>query len=402
MEVPLMTATTRTAHHSAVWLSEMDCDLDEFVAIVEQATDPLDYPHAASIDRGVVIYDSNHLREAAATPAGRRAVQAEIVHAFLDGPGIAVFRQAFADHAAIDRASNAFWAMIADQHARGATAGDHYAVPGANDRVWNVSEKFALADPDGFAAYYSNDSVDLASGAWLGPGYQVTCQVNVVNPGGAAQSPHRDYHLGFMTNEVAEEFPVHAHRLSPALTLQGAVAHCDMPVVTGPTMYLPHSQKYLAGFLAWRRPEFKEYFARHYVQLALHKGDAVFFNPALFHAAGHNQSLDVKRMANLFQVSSPFGRAMESVDRLAMSKAVYPSLVKMRTGGATNASLHHVIAACSEGYAFPTNLDRDQPVKGLAPETQAETVWRALVEEWDAARLSTELDDHATRRSTSG
>jgi len=29
---------------------------------------------------------------------------------------------------------------------------------------------------------------------------------------------------------------------------------------TGPTMYLPHSQKYLPGYLAWRRPAFREYF----------------------------------------------------------------------------------------------------------------------------------------------
>jgi ectoine hydroxylase-related dioxygenase (phytanoyl-CoA dioxygenase family) len=82
----------------------------------------------------------------------------------------------------------------------------------------------------------------------------------VVNPGGAAQTAHRDYHLGFASNAQAARFPAHVHRLSPVLTLQGAVAHSDMPAETGPTMYLPHSQKYLPGYLAWRRPEFREYF----------------------------------------------------------------------------------------------------------------------------------------------
>jgi ectoine hydroxylase-related dioxygenase (phytanoyl-CoA dioxygenase family) len=91
--------------------------------------------------------------------------------------------------------------------------------------------------------------------------------------------------------------------------MQGAVAHSDMPVETGPTMYLPHSQKYLPGYLAWRRPEFLEYFEANYVQLPLRLGDAVFFNPALFHAAGTNRTTDVRRMANLLQVSSAFGRA---------------------------------------------------------------------------------------------
>ena len=133
--------------------------------------------------------------------------------------------------------------------------------------------------------------------------------------------------------EVAEQFPAHAHRLSAVLTLQGAVAHTDMPVESGPTMYLPHSQKYELGYLAWRRPDFAEYFAEHHVQLPLAKGDAAFFNPALSHAAGHNRSSDIKRMANLLQVSSAFGRPMESVDREAMSNALFPALSRRaRTG----------------------------------------------------------------------
>lgn len=55
--------------------------------------------------------------------------------------------------------------------------------------------------------------------AWLGPGYQVTSQINVVNPGGAAQTAHRDYHLGFASAERAARFPAHVHQLSPVLTL---------------------------------------------------------------------------------------------------------------------------------------------------------------------------------------
>ena len=46
------------------------------------------------------------------------------------------------------------------------------------------------------------------------------------------RSAHRDYHLGFQSAEAIERFPVHVQRLSPVLTLQGAVAHCDMPLET--------------------------------------------------------------------------------------------------------------------------------------------------------------------------
>ncbi|WP_328773452.1 phytanoyl-CoA dioxygenase family protein [Streptomyces sp. NBC_00286] len=380
---------TVTSVHPRPWLSEQDCDLDSFRALVEQETDPTDYPQASAIVRNVPVYEADQAE-------ADREFQAELVHALAEGPGIVVFRGAFADPEVLDRATAVFDALIAEQRATGAAAGDHFAKPGANDRVWNALEKAALYDAEAFADYYANDVLALVSQAWLGPGYQVTSQINVVNPGGAAQTVHRDYHLGFLSNETAAAYPAHVHRLSPVLTLQGAVAHCDMPVESGPTMYLPHSQKYEPGYLAWRLPEFQAYFEARHVQLPLAKGDAVFFNPALFHAAGHNRSADIRRMANLLQVSSAFGRAMETVDREAVANAVYPVLRKRKSEGIRQEWLDTVIAAGAEGYPFPTNLDSDPPVDGLAPPSQADLVRRALREDWtpehlrDALRAATE------------
>ncbi|MGV7636865.1 phytanoyl-CoA dioxygenase family protein, partial [Mycobacterium kansasii] len=91
--------------------------------------------------------------------------------------------------------------------------------------------------------------------------------------------------------------------------LQGAVAQVDMPVSSGPTLYLPYSQRYEPGYVAFTRPECRDYFEANHVQLPLRAGDAVFFNPALFHAAGSNRSAGIRRMANLLQISSAFGRA---------------------------------------------------------------------------------------------
>jgi ectoine hydroxylase-related dioxygenase (phytanoyl-CoA dioxygenase family) len=220
--------------------------------------------------------------------------------------------------------------------------------------------------------------------------------VNVVNPGGEGQTVHRDYHLGFQSDEVAAQYPAHVHRLSAVLTLQGAVAHCDMPVESGPTLYLPHSQKYELGYLAYRRPEFAAYFVENHVQLPLEKGDAVFFNPALFHAAGTNHSVDIKRMANLLQISSAFGRAMESVDRVRMIGAVYPFLLQL----ADPVAVDNGIAAAAEGYAFPTNLDRDQPINGLAPRSQADLLREAVTGAWPTDRLSAALAELTTRQET--
>ena len=234
--------------------------------------------------------------------------------------------------------------------------------------------------------------------AWLGPRYQVTSQVNVVNPGGTAQVPHRDYHLGFVPEEHLLGYPAHIHRTSPTLTLQGAVAHCDMPVESGPTMLLPHSQRFAGGYIAFNRPEFIDYFARHHVQLPLRKGDAVFFSPALYHGAGSNISADIRRIANLLQISSPFGRAMESLDRTAMVGAVYPALRAMQAAGRSRRDLENVVVATAEGYAFPTNLDSDQPIGSLAPLSQVDTVLAALADDLTEEDLDIALRDQNERR----
>ena len=81
-----------------------------------------------------------------------------------------------------------------------------------------------------------------------------------------------------MSRVLIERYPVHVHSSSAVLTLQGVVAHCDMPLESGPTLYLLYSQAYLPGYLATGLPEFKACFAEHHVQLALEKGDAAFFN----------------------------------------------------------------------------------------------------------------------------
>ncbi len=379
--------------------TESDCRIEDFVALVDQATELADYPHATDVQRNVLIYDAASLRGAIGSPQGRLEVEAELVRALTEGPGVVAFKGAFPDAAVVDRATRVYEEIIAAEKVNGGH-NDHFAAAGANSRVWNALEKLAVRDPGTFVDYYGNDLLALISNAWLGPGYQVTSQVNVVRPGGKAQDPHRDYHLGFLSNEVAASYPAHVHLLSPVLTLQGAVAHSDMPVESGPTMYLPYSHQYAPGYLAWRLPEFRAFFAERYVQLPLAKGDAAFFNPALFHGAGNNVSADVQRMANLLQVSSAFGRAMETVDRAKVSKAVYPVLRARRAAGVDPLTLANAISCAAEGYPFPSNLDLDENVGGLTPLAQSALLEQALVEDWHPEQVSEALDAYATRHRT--
>ncbi len=380
-----------------VYLQAEACRIEDLAALTHQKVDLADYPFAADVQKNILIYDCNNIRAVIADVDGRKAVMAEWVEAMQSGPGVVVLKHAETDLAMLDHASDMFREIIAEQHATGEGGGDHFAKPGANDRVWNSLGKHCLKDPRSFARYYSNEMLALISEAWLGPHYQVTAQLNVVNPGGAAQSPHRDYHLGFLPAADVERNPLHVQLFSPLLTLQGAIAHVDATEETGPTKLLPFSQAYDAGYLAVNRPEFKAFFEEHHVQLPLEKGDMLFFSPALFHAAGTNRSKDIKRMVNLFQVGSAYGRSIESVDRDAMCKALYPVLAA-GDNGLTALQVDCAIAACAEGYAFPTNLDTDPPLGGLAPKTQAMLFKEALAGKWRVEEFSNALDKMAARK----
>lgn len=364
--------------------------------LVSTTTAAAEYPLAAEVVQGVVIFD----RQTLLASADAERTLASVLR---EGPGVFVIRGAFAsaqELGALEAATAAFEATIVEeQAASGEARGDHFATAGANSRIWNALEKLGLRAPDAFVGYYSNAAIALACRAWLGPCYQMTSQVNVVRPGGAAQQCHRDYHLGFQTDAAASRYPAHVHEhLSPMLTLQGAVAHVCMPIESGPTRLLPHSHQLGAGYVAWRRDDVKALFEARSVQVPLRRGDALFFNPALMHAAGANTSLRIHRMANLLQVSSAFGRAMESVDRRRLSAAVYPALLRSGLDAQLTA---HAIAACAEAYPFPTNLDRDPPREGLAPPSQADVLTRAVRERWEERRLHDELEAHGERRLTS-
>lgn len=78
----------------------------------------------------------------------------------------------------------------------------------------------------------------------------------MVNPGGQAQRPHRDYHLWFLDDATVQRFPLSLQVASQLLTLQGAIAHSDMPIESGPTQLLPYSHRYLEGYMAYRDPAF--------------------------------------------------------------------------------------------------------------------------------------------------
>ncbi|MFK7838014.1 MAG: phytanoyl-CoA dioxygenase family protein [Sulfitobacter sp.] len=376
------------------YYTQNDCRIADFDALISEPLDASQLRFTSEVVGNVPVYSAADIQAALNNPADRSALMTEWARVFSDLSGALVLNGAVPDLDAIDQATAVFEKIIEEERLA-TSGGDHFGERGANDRIWNSLQKLCLRAPDVFARYFAAPPVAAVSEAWLGPWFQMTTQVNLVRPGGKAQVCHRDYHLGFMTQTQAEAFPAHAHHLSPALTLQGAIAHCDMPIESGPTKLLPNSQRYGPGYIAMQVPAFRELFEERCVQVPLRKGDGLFFNPALFHAAGDNTSQDIQRMANLMQVGSPMGRTLERIDRTAMVRALYPALRDLELTGAPRAA---AIAAAAEGYPFPTNLDTDPPIGGLASESQAALLARALDEGMSVADFETALTENRTRR----
>lgn len=367
-------------------------DLD---AVCSQTPQLSDYPLAMAIEKKVLIYDGDRVRSQLNNTEDEARLKAEWCLVLRDGPGVFVVKGGYPNTSIIDRSTALFHEIVAEEKASGQGQGDHF---GKNERIWNAIEKVCLKDPNLFIDYYTNSILAIASESWLGPFYQITAQVNNVKPGSKAQSTHRDYHLGFQSAHTVTRFPAHAQVMSQYLTLQGAIAHTDMPVETGPTLLLPYSHQFKAGYQAYTLPEFDEYFQSHKVQLPLSKGDMIFFSPALFHGAGSNQSQS-DRIANLVQISSAFGRTMETVNTTRMVTTIYPTLLtRLEQETLTQQEIHHLIAAVANGYSFPTNLDSDPPIGGNAPQTEQQLLKVALQEKWTLEQLTAALSAYSQRR----
>ncbi|MDG1956693.1 MAG: phytanoyl-CoA dioxygenase family protein [Candidatus Thioglobus sp.] len=380
-----------------VYFSQSDIDYDDLAKICSQKTLQEDYPFADSVSNNVVIYDANYLESFIGDSENELRLKTELHQVLEGGPGVFVIRNLYR-HDAIDQSNNIFEKIVESE---GNTSNDHFA-SGTNTRIWNAFQKVALEDPNAFISYYSNNLLKLVAESWCGPNSQMTAQVNIVRPGGEMQKPHRDYHLGFQENQVVELFPISAHRLSNYLTLQGGVAHTDMPLASGPTMVLPYSQQYELGYLAWRDNACTDFFNDNAVQNQMNKGDGIFFNPALLHGAGSNTTKDFHRIGNLLQISSPFGKTMERIDYLKIINRIYPLLLEHSINKTLSEKLiENVLICATDGYAFPTNLDNDKNSNSkLQGMTMFELAKQSLLDMVNLENFSLKLLEHQKIRFT--
>ncbi|PNS15469.1 hypothetical protein CAC42_728 [Sphaceloma murrayae] len=357
--------------------------------LTSQTLSPAACPTAVSTIKNVPIYDCSKLD--ITDHASKESLMAEFYSLLLYGPGVLVLKNMYHDKSVLDTTNAVFDSLLASERAAG-NKGDHFSSSSTNSRLWNSFSKHCLYSPSSFLDYYSNPYLSLISESYLGPSYRITTQLNIVHPSGPAQTCHRDYHLGFQDPSSAARFPRAMHMASQLLTLQGAIAHTDMPLLSGPTRLLPFSQLLEDGYMAHRDESFQSFFQENHVAVPLEKGDGLFFNPALYHAAGENRTVDSDRSANLVQVSSAFGKTMESVDSLPLVDATWDLLREKTSREGTSGEVVAFVQAVAEGYPFPTNLDRRPPAPGgMAPESEQGLLMRALREGWDRGSVLGEL-----------
>ncbi|KZZ87938.1 Phytanoyl-CoA dioxygenase [Moelleriella libera RCEF 2490] len=338
--------------------------LQHLADICSQRATPEQYQQASSIRNNVPIYDIPPHR--ALDQTQRSSLQDEWYHVLCRGPGVFVTKGLFQDHHLIDRTTSVLKGIISLESSSGNSQGDHFAGTGNNDRIWNSLGKHATADPASFVRYYSNPWLSSVCNSWLGPGYRITAQANNAKPGAEAQ---------------------------------GVVAHVDVPLNSGPTRLLPFSQTFEPGYVAHQLPEFREYFLNNYVELPLEKGDGIFFNPALFHGAGENQSTDIQRMVNLLQVSSAFGKPMESLDSLTIVKSTWDDASQLFKDTGLSEEIEALLPVLGESYPFPTNLDVQRPdAANLAPGSEVDIIRNALVRGSSLAEVLEALENHRANR----
>lgn len=119
----------------------------------------------------------------------------------------------------------------------------------------------------------------------------------------------------------------------------------------------------------------------------------MFFNPAVFHAAGDNNTSE-DRFSNLLQIGSAFGRTTELVNRTLLCRLLYPVLLEAQASASlTKQELDYVIAASAEGYAFPCNLDLTPPIDGMAPRSQQDIMQLLLTENATTDEFNKMLDN---------
>lgn len=378
--------------------------VDDLKRVCNRSVSKETYPLASDIQENIPIYDLSEYAGRHTERSLVESLQNEWSHILSQGPGVVVLKKMYAIdnlEQTVDAANKIFHQIIDDETRERQSRNEDTSgnTLDRNLKAYNVFTKLAKRASQVFVDYYSNPWLALVSEAWLGPGYRFNATLNIVPPGGHAQPAHRDFHMGFFSPEKCVKFPRLLQIANQTLTLQGAVAHSDMSLPSGPTRFLPFSQLFDAGYMAHRRDEFQQYFQDNYVSLPLEKGDGLFFNPSILHAAGNNVTTDFHRCAQLIQVNSIFGKPSEWINSVPIVDKCWELMREKYRKEGLSAQMMSLIQAVGDGYQFPVCLDnvvRNGDIFGM--KTEQDLIMEGLEADWDHDKIIQELKSTQQRR----
>lgn len=222
--------------------------------------------------------------------------------------------------------------------------------------------------------------------------------------------------LSHVPTEHIPSYPIMSQMASQLQTLQGAVAHTDMPLECGPTRLAPFSHQFQKGYMALKNPEYISIVDKYMSQLPLKRGDAIIFNPACFHQPGINTTENA-REACLFQIANTWTVHMVLIDRKEMAKSVWPVMKRwakqaekpgqINGGGKPHKTQHQLdalISATCEDTTYSVNWrvgkvskHKNEKTDVQATQTQVQAIHAALKEGWDDDKVYKTLDEIAAR-----
>ena len=200
----------------------------------------------------------------------------------------------------------------------------------------------------------------------------------------------------------SSEYPTHVHLLSPVLTLQGAVAHSDMPVESGPTMYLPYSHQYDARLPRLAAAGVPRLLRRALRPAAAGQGRRGVLQPGAVPRRRH------QRLAPTSSASRTCSRSpRRSAARWRPSTACKSPGRSTRRWSPARPQASTATLRSTTPSRRPPRATRSRPTStatspsdGLTPPSQAEVVRQALAEDWLAEALGEAFAAYDERRRT--
>ena len=139
--------------------SSENCNIKEFEKLIKQEINSNLLNCAEEIINNVPVYNMEVLRDNLHDKDQRLSLMSEWAYVLSKASGALVLKNTYSDCSSIDLATKIYENIILEEKEKNIGGSDHYAKPGANDRIWNSLQKLCEKDSFVFAKYFGNEII---------------------------------------------------------------------------------------------------------------------------------------------------------------------------------------------------------------------------------------------------